>query len=178
MTTPCPQCGHEIEIGQYPYCPHGWIHERNAQRFETIVVWQSNSDAEKFSFPGQANEPAPEGYHKIEITNIRQADQFVARMNGIERRKLEAQRDQRYALDDAGVKQRRYEEDVLGRLRGNTRAENLQRRVREWADKLRERRRGQHPRIDPQFHINVLSFDSGNRNSYSGPETGWREKKS
>jgi len=186
MTT-CPECGKELHIGDWAWCPHEPLDERNAQRWDPIVVWASNSDAEKFSFPGQANEPCPEGYHKIEISNLRQADQFVSRMNDIERRKMEEARDMRHALDDAGVKDRRAEEDARGwamradgtkfYIRGNSRAENLQRRVREWADRQRERRRSQHPHLDPQFHINVLSFDSGNRNSYSGPETGWREKK-
>lgn len=23
-TTPCPKCGHEIEIGEFPFCPHGF----------------------------------------------------------------------------------------------------------------------------------------------------------
>lgn len=175
MTTTCLQCGHEIEFGEYPFCPHGAIRERNAQRWDSIVVWQSNTDAEKYSFPGQANEPVPEGYHRVEITNLRQADQFVSRMNGIERRRMEEIRDMRYALDDAGIRERRREEDVRGTA--SVRAAALRRRVREWTDKIRERRREAHPRIDPQFHIDVLSYDSGHRNSYSGPETGWRERK-
>ena len=175
MTTFCPDCGQELHIGDWAYCPHEPLHERSARRFDPIVIWASNSDSEKFSFPGQANEPVPEGYHKIEITDLRQADRFVAKMNDIERRKLEGERDVRHALDDAGIRERRRNEDARGVV--NARALALRRRVREWTDKVREQRRSRHPRIDPQFHINVLSFDSGNRNSYSGPETGWREKK-
>jgi hypothetical protein len=187
MTSICPECGQEVQIGEWPYCPHGSIYERNAQRWDPIVVWQSNSDGEKFSFPGQANEPCPEGYHRVEITDMRQADRFVSRMNAIERQKMEEARELRHTLDDAGVKDRRGEEDARGwamradgtkfYIRGNGRAEALQRRVREWADQLRERRRSQHARLDPNFHIQVLSFDSGNRSSYSGQETGWRERK-
>ena len=172
----CKECGMEVTIGDWPFCPHGSIHEGDARRFDPIVVWQSNTDAEKYSFPGQPNEPVPGGYHKVEITNMRQADQFVSRMNDRERRKMEELRDTRYALDDAGIKQRRYEEDVKGAP--SARHAALRRAVREWADKMRERRRAAHPRIDPQFHNNALSFDSGSRSSYSGPETGWRERKS
>ena len=174
-TTTCSVCGHAIEFGEFPFCPHTPVRERNALTFSSIVVWQSNTDSEKYSFPGQANEPVPAGYHKVEISNLRQADQFVSRMNGIERRRMEELRDMRYALDDAGIRERRREEDARGL--GSSSAEALRRRVREWTDKMRERRREAHPRIDPQFHISVLSFDSGNRNSYSGPETGWRERK-
>jgi len=174
MTTTCIDCGHEIEFGEYPFCPHGAIRESAAQRFAPIVVWQSNADSEKYSFPGQTNEPCPNGYHRVEIQNLREADRFVSRMNDIERRKMEADREMRHALDDAGIKERRRDEDARGCA--NARAEALRRRVREWTDQVRLRKRGK--AIDPHFHINVLSYDSGNRNSYSGPETGWREKKS
>lgn len=171
----CKECGENVEIGDWPYCPHGSVFRERAQRFDPIVVWQSNTDSAKYSFPGQANEAVPEGYHKVEITNMRQADQLVARVNDIERRKLQELRDMRYALDDAGIKERRANEDARGVI--SERAAVLRRRVREWTDRRRADRRAAHPRIDPQFHINILSFDSGNRNSYSGAETGWREKK-
>jgi hypothetical protein len=176
MTTTCPACSHEIEIGQWPHCPHEWISERHARRFDPIVVWQSNSDASKFSFPGQAGEAVPEGYHKIEISDLRQADQFVSRMNAIERARMEQTRDLNYQALDEQTRQRRA--DTMARIRGNPKAEALFRAAREWADQRREAKRLRHRSLDPHFHINVLSFDSGNRNSYSGPETGWREKKS
>ena len=172
----CSECGHELAIGDWPYCPHGPLYDQNAQHFDPVVVWQSNVDPFKYSFPGQANEPCPADYHRVELRNMREADRFVHKMNDIERRRLEEYRDMRHALDDAGIRERRSNEDAKGVM--NERAAAMRRRVREWTDKLRDERRGKHARIDPQFHINVLSYDSGNRNSYSGPETGWREKKS
>jgi hypothetical protein len=176
MTTTCNQCGHEIEFGQYPFCPHQEIRESNARRWDPIVVWASNTDSDKYSFPGQANEPCPEGYHRVEITNLAQADRFVGRMNVIERQKMEAMRDLNYAALDEQTRRRR--DDTLARIRGNARAEALFRASREWADRRKEAKRAQHARLDPSFHSQVLSFDSGNRNSYSGAETGWRERKS
>jgi hypothetical protein len=172
----CSECGREIEIGDWPYCPHGALHEVHAQRFDPIVVWASNSDPDKFSFPGQANERCPPEYHRVEITNLREADRFVSRMNAIERAKAEASRDLNYQALDEQTKRRR--EDTMARIRGNPKAEALFRAAREWADRRREEKRARHRNLDPHFHINVLSFDSGNRNSYSGPETGWRERKS
>ena len=187
-TTTCSTCGHEIEFGEWPMCPHGQTREVNARRWDPIVVWQSNTESDKYSFPGQANEPCPAGYHRVEITNLTQADRFVGRMNAVERQKMEGLRDMRHVLDDAGVKDRRAEEDARGwvmqadgskfYIRGNSRAEALQRASREWADRLRDRRRSRQPRPDPHFHSNVLSFNSGNRNSYSGADTNWRERKS
>lgn len=184
----CKECGAEVFIGDWPWCPHGSVHSENARRFDDIVVWQSNSDPDKYSFPGQANETVPDGYHKVVISNMREGDRFTARFNELERQKLQEERDMRRTLDDAGIRDRRAEEDARGwvmkadgskfYIRGNARAEALQRAAREWADKRREAKRGRHPRIDPNFHIQVLSFNSGNRSSYSGPETNWRERKS
>jgi hypothetical protein len=188
MSTICPQCGQPIEVGDWPYCPHGSTREVNAQRWDPIVVWQSNDDPEKYSYPGMAEEPCPAGYHRVEIQDLRQADRFVSRVNDIERRKAEETRDMRYVLDDAGVQDRRREEDARGwvmrgdgtkfYVRGNARAEALLHAAREYADRRRGEKRSRHRNLDPHFHINILSFDSGNRNSYSGPQTGWREKKS
>lgn len=174
-------------VGAWPWCPHGALREAQAQRWSPIVVWASDSDPDKYSFPGQASEPVPEGYHRVALTNLREADRFVGRYNDIERRKLAADRHLRETLDDAGIVDRRSEEDARGwvmradgskfYVRGNSRAEALQRAARAYADRRRDEKRMQQNR-DPHFHIQVLSFDSGNRNSYSGPETGWREKKS
>ena len=171
----CKECGAEVFIGDWPWCPHGTVHESNARRFDDIVVWQSNADPEKYSFPGQANERVPDGYHKIVISNLRQGDQFTSRFNDLERQRLQTERDQRWALDDAGIRERRANEDALGTV--STRADALRRSVREWADRRREEMRKKHSRIDPQFHNDALSYNSGNRNSYSGEETGWRERK-
>jgi hypothetical protein len=169
----CKECGAEVTIGDWPWCPHGQIRETNAKNFDAIVVWQSNSDPDKYSFPGQANESVPEGYHPVSITNIRQADQFCNRFNALERTRLETERQMRWAIDDAGIKERRANEDARGTV--STRADAMRRAVREWADRKREAKRT--GRIDPRFHNNVLSFDSGHRNSYSGEETRWRERK-
>lgn len=182
----CKACGEEVFIGSWPYCPHGMVREVNSKRFDDIVVWQSDSDPDKYSFPGQSAEAVPDGYHKIAIRNLREADQFVTRFNNLEREKAESDLHLRHTLDDAGIKDRRAEEDARGwtmradgskfYVKGNSRAEALRRAVREWADRRREDRRKR--TANPNFHINILSYDSGNRNSYSGEETGWRERKS
>jgi hypothetical protein len=187
MMANCKECGAEVFIGDWPWCPHGSVRGGNARRFDDIVVWQSNSDPDKYSFPGQANEPVPDGFHKVVISNLREGDQFTARFNELERARLERERDMRRTLDDAGIRDRRAEEDARGwvmkadgtkfYVRGNSRAEALRRAVREWTDRRREERRARAGSIDPRFHSQVLSFDSGSRNSYSGQETGWRERK-
>jgi hypothetical protein len=176
MTTTCFACGHEIELGEFPFCPHGRLREANARRFDSIVIWQANRDPDQYSFPGQADEPCPEGYHAVELSDLHSADKFVARMNQLELEKAEVTRDLSYQALDEQTRRRRA--DIAARISGNARAEALFRQVREYTDRSRERKRARHARLDPRFHIQVLSYDSGNRNSYSGPETGWRERKS
>lgn len=172
----CESCGVVLHIGDWPYCPHGPVRELNARAFEGIVVWESDSDPDKLSFPGQAGERVPEGYHAIEITNLHEADALVRRVNRIERVKSELDRSLNYQALDERIKLRRAEFDAKTRGNLSPQAEALLRASREWADKRREQKRSRHS-TEPNFHIQVLSFDSGNRNSYSGPETGWREKK-
>jgi hypothetical protein len=174
-TTTCPECGHEIAFGDWPMCPHGQTRESTARRWDPIIVWASNVEPDKYSFPGQAEESCPDGYHRVEITNLAEADRFVGRMNDIERRKAEELRDLNYQALDEQTRRRRA--DTLARIAGNPRAEALFRQVKEWRDRRQEAKRARHKNLDPRFHIQVLSFDSGNRNSYSGPETGWRERK-
>jgi|SRR5215475_10510899 len=177
MTTTCKDCGHEIEIGEYPFCPHGSIRQATARSWEPIVVWASNTKPDEFSYPGQADEPVPDGYHRVEIQNLREADRFVARVNAIERAKAEGTRDLNQRFLDEQTRMRRREFDA--KLRGNLSpcGEALLRAAREWTDQRRDQKRKVTRNLDPRFHIQVLSFDSGNRNSYSGPETGWRERK-
>lgn len=174
----CSECGVELEVGDWPYCVspggHGRFRERDARAFEPIVVWASDTERDKYSFPGEAEEPTPPGYHKLEITNLREADRFVSRVNAIERAKSEETRALNYQALDERIKARR--ENIAARIRGNPRAEALFRQVREWADRRRDEKRAKHSR-DPRFNINVLSFDSSNRNPYSGPKTGWRDLK-
>lgn len=176
----CPKCGIEFGIGDWPFCDspggHGPLRETQARRFEKIMIWQSNTDPDHYSFPGRNDEPCPAEYHPIEITNLSEADQIVSRINDVERRKAAQMRDLNYAALDEQTKRRR--DDIAAHIRGNSRAEALFRQVREWGDRVRDQKRSKHHSLDPHFHIQVLSFNSGNRNSYSDPETGWKEKKS
>src|SRR5215831_4860788 len=114
----CKKCGQVVRIGDWPFCDspggHGSVAGANARRWDDIVVWQSNSDPDKYSFPGQANEAVPEGYHKVVISNLREGDRFTARFNELEREKAQAERYLRNTLDDAGVADRRAEEDARG----------------------------------------------------------------
>jgi len=171
--TVCPECGKELEIGDYPYCPHGSIFSRNALAFDPAIVWQSTSDPDSYSFPGNSSEPCPVGYKPIALDSLRKADGFVRRYNELERERLEGERAMEKAYWDERIRQSR--SDRRARLGGNSRALALLEAVAKYRDARRERKYSQ--RIEPNFHLQPIEFDASNRQGYSSRESGWKDRK-
>ena len=171
----CSDCGKEVEIGQWPWCPHGELYEQNARNFDPIRLHVSDTDPNNIQYPGRNDELPPSGYHSVDITNIREADQWTRRINAVEREKMMTERLMHKAYFDEQLQRRRA--DRLAKVRGNHKAEMLLRAAAEMVDRKREMKYHNIDKSDPKFHIQALSFDSGNRNSYSGEDTGWRERK-
>lgn len=175
--TLCASCGHELEIGDYPFCPHGSIYEGNAQRFDPIILHKSASG--EYSFPGSSSDPVPAGYEKIEITNMRQADKYVKEIGEIERSKMSDKREMNRLYFEEQTKERRERIDSVlnsGKLSG--RARMLAEKAREYADKKHDQRFSRTKAFGPNFHIQALSFDQSNRMPYAGPETGYKDRRS
>lgn len=147
--------------------------ERTAKRFDPIVVWVSNDDPDRISIPGDPNEPVDEGYHKVEITNLREADRWADRINRIETRKAEGYRDSERQYWDDVARERRA--DIRARIGSNPRAAALFSAVQKYVDAKRARRYGKP--LDARAHFQVISFDSSNRDGYSGPDTDWRTRR-
>lgn len=79
-TTICSDCGDELEIGDYPFCPHGSIYGNNAARFDPILVYEM-PDGQHF-FPGSNKDKPPvEGAKPIVLDTLRKADRFVRETN-------------------------------------------------------------------------------------------------
>jgi hypothetical protein len=138
-----------------------------------ITVWESNVAPGTYSFPGRSDEPVPDGYHTVSLTNMREADRFVSKFNESERERITTERAAEKAYFDDRIKQRR--SDTLARLSSNHRAVAMMKAVAELRDKKRENKYNR--KIDPHFHIQALSFDAGNRQGYSSAETSWRDRK-
>lgn len=175
-TTTCKECGHEIEFGQWPICPHGEMHEANAARFDPIVVWQSTTDQDRYSVPGDSSEACPTGYRPIEIRTLREADKFIHHYNGIERDKeqMKIYAEQQYW--DQRTRDRRA--DIDARVGGNNpKAQALAKQIRAWADKKRDARYGRLYRKDPEARFQVFANDSSNRSAHSSERTGYRDVK-
>jgi len=75
----CVHCGHELQIGDYPFCPHGSIYPERAQHFEPIVVHVSGDG--QYRFPAATDAPVPSGYRKVEIRTIQEADRISREVN-------------------------------------------------------------------------------------------------
>lgn len=145
----------------------------NAKKFDPIEIWVSNDDPNKISVPPAAGMPVDEGYHKVEINNLPQADYWEKRINQIETKKVEGYRDSERAYWDDVARERRA--DIRARIGGNPRARALFEAVQQFVDLKRERRYGR--RLDARAHFQVIAFDSSNRDGHRGPETGWRNKR-
>lgn len=175
--TLCAHCNKELEIGDYPFCPHGSIYEQSAKRFDPIVLHKGPNG--EYSFPGNSSDPVPAGYEKIEITNIRQADRYVREIDSKERSKMFDNRENNRLYFEEKTRERRQQVDALlqsGKL--SNRARMLAEKAREYADKKHDRRFSSTKAFSPNFHIQALSFDVGNRMPYAGPDTSYRDRKS
>ena len=174
----CPECGIELSIGLWPYCPHGSILNRDAANFPPIVLHQDAATGE-YSFPASASEPVPDGYRKIEIRNMREADRYVREIGSSERSKLVEMRENNRLYFEERRKETRERVDAEMRRRGLTsgRALLLRDRVRQYVDRKHAERYSSARSLDLNFHNQALSFDSSNRQGHSGPETNWRNRK-
>lgn len=174
----CTACGHELEIGDYPFCPHGSIYEQNAQHFDPIVFHKDVTTGE-YSVPMHASDPAPPGHMTVEIRNMREADRVVKEINSRSRSEASDRREMNRLYFEERRKETRERVDAEIQRRGIT-----DRRVLGVLEKIRERQDAKHNRkfsstkaFDPNTHIQVLSFNRGNRMPHAGPETGWRDKR-
>jgi len=93
-TTVCLECGHEIEFGQFPFCPHQEVHGNlsplGMHHSEVTVVYEHPGTG-KIRYPGRADKPMPEryakqGYVKRELRTLREVDRFSKQHNVVNER--------------------------------------------------------------------------------------------
>ncbi len=172
----CPTCGGELIIGSYPFCngnpaDHETVRTRMAQSIQGTVYFE-NAKGE-IRFPPSANSPLPAGFEKKELTTLRAADKFMREQN--EREKVRA--------EEATSNERRYWKEVYAQ--GASRLESMLRAGQLTGDRavyaenaIRQMRNYQGKKVqDPGFYIEPLVYDSSNRESWCGPDTGWKERK-
>lgn len=91
--TPCPDCGLYLEIGDWPWCPHGSTikTQHTAHANERVVVFE-NPQTGEIRYPGRNDVPVPERYAKQgfvrkELPTLRSVEQFE-RAHGVRNDKM------------------------------------------------------------------------------------------
>ena len=175
-TDTCPTCGGELIIGSYPFCKgnpsdHETVRTRMAQSIQGTVYFENA--AGEIRFPPSPSSPIPEGFIKKELTTLQAADRFMREQNARENARAQENigHEKRYwkAVYEEGAARL---ESLLraGRLTGDRAvyAENAIRKMRNYQGKKVH---------DSGFFIEPLAYDASNRDSWCGPETGWKERK-
>lgn len=172
----CPTCGAELIIGSYPFCKgnpsdHDTVRTRMAQSIQGTVYFENPQG--EIRFPPSPNSRVPNGFVKKELTTLHAADTFMREQNQRERARAE----------EAVHHEHRYWSEVY--RQGAANLESLLRAGRLTGDRavyaeaaIRQMRNYQIKKVhDPNFFIEPLVYDSSNRDSWCGPETGWKERK-
>lgn len=80
--TPCPDCNLFLEVGDWPWCPHGSTRpsHHSVHARERSVVWEHPGTGE-IRYPGRNDAPMPsryqkEGFVRKEFTNLRSLESF------------------------------------------------------------------------------------------------------
>jgi hypothetical protein len=75
--TICTDCGVELSIGDWPFCPHGSLRSSDAERFIPPVVFRNPSAGDQeFMVPGRSDQQPPPGYERVELKTRAQIDRF------------------------------------------------------------------------------------------------------
>jgi hypothetical protein len=149
------------------YTPSFYYTSQTAQRFAPVVV---HKDAEgNVRFPGHADAPVPEGFHKVELTDFHQIRKFEREVNQRDKERAEKFHSAKSFLLDGQLKENRR---VMGEL-----VKNFTSRGRKFYDKMREvseRKQKEAGRgIDPGFYIEAFTQDSSNRQDYRDAKNDW-----
>ena len=170
--TTCKDCGHELEIGDYPFCPHESIYVQNAQGFSPVVVHKDANG--KIRFPGSADAPCPPGFQRVELTTTAEVRRFEREVNAKEREKA-GQNHASQAFISASERRDRREKFIELK-------KTFSKRGQQFADAMMKARdmhrsRLERPVGDPNFHVEAFSQNSSNREQYNDRATGWRGRK-
>ena len=177
----CSFCGAPLQIGEWPFCPHGFSREGDALRVAPILVYQ-NPATGQFWFPGSNNDPTDcpsveSGFsRRLEITSIREMERLESSMNAQLNEERTAMLSYEHQAHDERRRELRASVDAQLEARGlgNSRIRDLTRRYID--QRIAQRRQAQLSRR-PNFHIQVLAFDASNRQGHADERTGWKERK-
>jgi len=152
----CLDCGEPMD-----YRPaFNYTSETRAQRFSPVVIHKDA--AGNVRFPGRADAPVPEGFQKVELTNIHEVRKFEKDMNSRDREQAEKFRGVRgQFLDGQLAANREAMKELVKRFTP---------RGRFFYDKMREASEAKQKQgakdVRPAFYIDAFSNDASNRESH------------
>lgn len=170
----CSDCGQEIPIGGWPFCPHGSIYPEYAQSFTPLVVDRDPLTG-AICYPGASTDPTPEGYVRDVFTTIEQVDRFCRTQSDEEtaRRRENIQAEKDY-WDNRIRERREYVREEMKRRGFKGKGFEAVTRL---LDARREAKYAQLLKREVNIFSDVFSYDSSNREPHSDQSTGWRNRK-
>lgn len=155
---PCP--------GLMTYKASFWYNSetRHAQGFTPVIIHRSSSG--DIRFPASADAPVPEGFSKVELTNIGQIRKLEKQIN---QEQDDLSRRHAQGRDNAIDAQRAYNREVFARQLSSMSpaGRKFYDAMKAMADKVRSKRG------DSNFHLEAFSQNASNREAYRDERTGW-----
>jgi len=79
MTSTCTICGMELQVGDWPICPHGSIHRHDAAVHHKERAVKYYHPQHGWRTPGRTDQPMPQrlqqlGFQRIEFESLRSLD--------------------------------------------------------------------------------------------------------
>jgi len=168
----CNHCGKKLELGDWPYCPHGSVFSVNAARFDPSVVYRNAAGEYSFpTSPDAAYKPAPEGFEKVELTKAHEIRKFENTVNSQERKKWDEHQERLARASEESARARRA--DLRAAMQHMTPfGRDFARAAMDANDR---KGRGS---FDAGFRVSAFSDDASNREPYRDERTGWRSQRS
>jgi hypothetical protein len=167
------------------YSIPGQYRPTNAQRFTPVVI---HRDAQgNIRYPGHANAPVPEGFHKVELTDFHQIRKFEKEVNERERVKFQEHHAAQYrnlekqlnasrdalVIDEKTGKPIGSMQDLVrnfssrGKRFYDAMHQASQQRLREFASRSLK---------DANFYVEAFSQNSSNREEHRDPSNDWGQR--
>jgi hypothetical protein len=83
--TVCADCKQELQMGEWPMCPHGFTRNVDAKAFDPILIYELADGSHYYA--GRNDDPPPVNHptaKPIFLTTLRAADEFVRNTNARE----------------------------------------------------------------------------------------------
>lgn len=142
----------------------------DAQAFSPVVI---HKDAKgNVRFPGSANAPVPEGFQRVELTNVSQVRKLEREVNAFELSRAEGNRLKQRDKAEGERMERRSKFKELVR--------NFSPRGRQFAEAMMIARDRHKTRLDKRitdmgFRVDAFSNNHSNREEYRDSATGWKQ---